>query len=326
MRVAVQNLRQKLSIDSKAIKRIVFLEEQLYDGAVTQQLIFEITDLYSRFVEYFEYVSDPMKLYFQEKIEALFYKKPVMKALLEQDNLANAPKKKIELLSDDFLKFSDINDLDSSAVNRGSVRTIDQKPLNIDKHRDSKAKKTVDILFMYKVNDQLNKAPHEEDVKVTKRLTDFKNNDVTVRQSLDFQETLVSNKIKERRKRVTDKERSKVSRYHSVGNIPSFDSNTQILGETFVRNIPASEAELVQDNLLSPQNEKAEPQIIVEDNPDLAEVRASVLEMITEEGSVGKYESEIKNPPSGVGETKLTFVKKEKEVVFFDPDDIDEGL
>ena len=326
MRVAVQNLRQKLSIDSKAIKRIVFLEEQLYDGVVSQELIFEVTDIYSRFVEYFEYVSDPMKLYFQEKIEALFYKKPVMKALLEQDNLANAPKKKIELLSDNFLKFSDINDLDSSAINRSSVRTIDQKPLKIDQHRDSKAKKTVDILFMYKVNDQLNKTPQEEDIKVSKRLTDFKNNDVTVRQSLDFQETLVSNKLKERRKRVTDKERSKVSRYHSMGNIPSFDSNTQILGETFERNVPASQGELVQDDLLSPQNEKADPQITLEDNPDLAEIRASVLEMISEEGNVGKYESENKNLLNGLGETKLTFVKKEKEVVLFDPDDNGEGL
>lgn len=213
MKMSVHNLRARNGINPETIKKLVAIEEKISDGCFTKNTVFEATDLYSRIVEYLEYIKDPLKLYFQEKIENLFLKKAVMRAIIEEENAKGRGSKEIEILSNDFLQFSEITDLKNSAFNDAKLRPIDHKGENrIEIPQSTRNKKNLDLAMMFKVNDEIKKKQKLNIVDAEKRFSDFEESTITIKSSLDSQENNIFKKIKERRSKNLNKDFSMRSR------------------------------------------------------------------------------------------------------------------
>jgi len=100
-------LRKKHEINVKRIKNLLILEEQYVYGNISKKMIEDMTKLYQGFISYCEEIKEPMKLYFQEKLEYLYYNEKVFQAVVaEQGNIDND--NEVALLNNDFLNFSEI--------------------------------------------------------------------------------------------------------------------------------------------------------------------------------------------------------------------------
>ena len=104
-------LRKKHKINAKRIKNLLILEEQYVYGNISKKMIEDMTKLYQGFISYCEEVKEPMKLYFQEKLEYLYYNEKVFQAVVadqenEEDNTD------VGLLNNDFLNFSEITPIE----------------------------------------------------------------------------------------------------------------------------------------------------------------------------------------------------------------------
>lgn len=214
MKLSVHHLRSRNGITSESIKKLITLEDNISDGTFTKQNVFETTDIYSRFVEYLEYIKDPLKLYFQEKIENLFLKKAVMKVIIEEENAQTRSLKEIEILSNDFLQFSEINDLKNSVANTKALRAIDlDNRVQSFGGKGSKNKKNLDLMMMFKVNDELKQKNQINQIDMVKKFADFEENNFMIKESLDNQEGEIFQKVRQRRSKNFTKDfslRSKV--------------------------------------------------------------------------------------------------------------------
>jgi hypothetical protein len=170
--------------------------------------------IYKRLIEYCEYIKDPLKLYFQEKIENLYLKKDVMRVILQTDNQNKGSSEipKVEILSNSFLKFSEIQDIKESQLQKGSSLAID-RPLRVqlDRHdktgtdsfenyASTKLKKNLDLQMMMKVNDQLVKNdPNTGRKKNSSKFIEFVNNDSLVKDNLNNQVSILNSKLQARK-------------------------------------------------------------------------------------------------------------------------------
>lgn len=325
MKLSTHMMRERSGISHEVIKRIVALEDQLAEGELSKQGIFEIADIYSRFVDYLEFIRDPLKLYFQEKIESLFLKKAVMKAIIREDNTTNGPERKVEILSDDFLNFSEIQDINGSIL-QSSIRTIDQKLILPQERRESRNKKNIGLELMFKVNSEMNKQSNDEDAKISKKFTDFKDNDVTVKESLDQQESLISNKLKDRRSRVITKERMKNSRYISQ-TMNSFADSFEKTPANGTRTTPnfdqmsTLESKVVDPKtLLTSINEFSfvkKPGVKI-GRESATDNKLKMLETLAEEKVPDKYNSQSRSSMVSNSDSSLKFTKKKQELVIED--------
>lgn len=229
MKLSTNHLRVRAGIDSETIKRIITLEDDLNEGRLTKDSVFEITDIYSRFTEYLEYIRDPLKLYFQLRIESLFKKKTVAKMLIEDSNKnVTGKKKNLEILSDDFLNFSEISDLRLSTSGKINFRSIDSRMSQvISNPPSSKFKSNKDTLMMFKVNDEILKI-NEQETKISTHQERFLQNDTLVKESLENQEIELSKKLRQRRNKNISKENMSFSR-SIAGSVKSFSQNTSLM-------------------------------------------------------------------------------------------------
>ena len=264
MKLSVHHLRSRNGITAETMKRLISLEDSISDGSFSKQNVFEATDIYSRFVEYLEYIKDPLKLYFQEKIENLFLKKTVMKVIIEEDNAhTRSSSKDIEILSHDFLQFSEINDLKNSVINNTTLRAIDLDN-RMDKagSKGSKNKKNLDLMMMFKVNDELKQKQHINQIDMMKKFSDFEKNNIMIKGTLNAQEDEVFQKVRQRRSKNFTKDfslRSKVltgssprtSIFNTSRNINQNDSNTEkIIPEDLLKKYPGKSDDDFEDNIL----------------------------------------------------------------------------
>lgn len=220
MKLSTNHVRTRMGINPEGIKRLVTLEDEFFEGKVSKDMIFELSDLYSRFTDYLEYLRDPMKLYFQAKIEGLFQKKIVMKTIIEEQNKTNEGNE-VEILSQDFLNFSDIYELKESR--QSVMRPIDSRVSRFI-NPTSRFKPKTDVLMMFKVNDEMNKKKNQESFLSTNRET-FEENDSLIKESLESQEIELSKKLRQRRNKVLEKENSNRSKMvtYSTKRIASFE-------------------------------------------------------------------------------------------------------
>ena len=108
MKINIQFMRKKYEINSRTIRELITLEDRVMTGKINQELVEQIGKLYKQFMEYCEYIREPLKLYFQEKLEYLYLNEKVAKMLIKQDNQEN--RKNVQILSDSFLNFSEIQE------------------------------------------------------------------------------------------------------------------------------------------------------------------------------------------------------------------------
>ena len=108
MKVNVQYMRKKYEVNARKIKELITLEDRVSAGKINRELVEQIGQLYKQFMEYCEFIREPLKLYFQEKLEYLYLNEKVAKMLVKQENKER--KEDIQVLSESFLNFSEIQD------------------------------------------------------------------------------------------------------------------------------------------------------------------------------------------------------------------------
>lgn len=109
MKVNMHYIRKKYEITPRKIKDLLVLEDRLASGRVNKELAQQLGNLYRQFMEYCDYIKEPLKLYFQEKLEYLYLNEKVFKMLIKEDNFEKK-RDEIELLSNSFLQFSEIKE------------------------------------------------------------------------------------------------------------------------------------------------------------------------------------------------------------------------
>lgn len=110
-------LRKKHEINVKRIKNLLVLEEQYVYGNISKKMIEDMTKLYQGFISYCEEIKEPMKLYFQEKLEYLYYNEKVFQAVIAGEGDVEDGEE-VGLLNNDFLNFSEIAPQENNKKNQ----------------------------------------------------------------------------------------------------------------------------------------------------------------------------------------------------------------
>jgi len=137
-----------------------------------------------------------------------------MRVILEADNqrVGYEETKKVEILSNSFLKFSEIQDIKESQLQKGSMRTIDRHanglleriqngdgdPLN--NYASTKLRKNLDLKLMMKVNDELVRNDQANgNVRHSSKFEEFVQNDSLVKDALNNQLSMITSKLQARK-------------------------------------------------------------------------------------------------------------------------------
>ena len=99
-------IRKKSSINEKSIKNLLILEEQYVRGKISKKMIEDMSKLYRKFLDYCIEIREPLKLYFQEKLEYLYLDQKVIQMLIVDEK--QAEEDEILILNTEFLNFSEI--------------------------------------------------------------------------------------------------------------------------------------------------------------------------------------------------------------------------
>ena len=99
---------KKYEMNTRKIKELINLEDRISSGKINQELVEQLGNLYRQFMEYCEYIREPLKLYFQEKLEYLYLNEKVAKMLIKNEN--RKQQEEIKVLSESFLNFSEIQE------------------------------------------------------------------------------------------------------------------------------------------------------------------------------------------------------------------------
>lgn len=150
-------------------------------------------------MDYLETIDDPLKYYFKEKIGNLYINKDVMRLFIEKGNKGEG--KSIQMLSDSFLHFSEIRDLEENSKKEPS-RKIDRKSFmkkqvqkikRNDNYEQNQIKKKVDAMMVDKVNTFVQ--THKDVNKFENNFDKFGNNDSLVKGNLDVQASVLNSKL-----------------------------------------------------------------------------------------------------------------------------------
>ena len=149
-------------------------------------------------MDYLETIDDPLKYYFKEKIGNLYINKDVMRLFIEKGNKGEGG---IHMLSDSFMNFSEIKDLEKSQK-RDSSRAIDKKGFakkakrkqkQEDNYENAQIKKKVDAMMVDRVNSFVQR--NSEVNRFGNKFGQFVNNDSLVRGNLDIQTSSLNSKL-----------------------------------------------------------------------------------------------------------------------------------
>lgn len=120
MKMNIQFIRKKFEINAKTIKELIILEERLISGKIKKEHLSKLSQIYKTFMEYCENIKEPLKMYFQEKLEYLFLNEKIFKMLLKEDNVINE-QENMNILGNSFLKFSEIQNDNQSVLDKFSL-------------------------------------------------------------------------------------------------------------------------------------------------------------------------------------------------------------
>lgn len=117
MKINTQYVRKKFEVNPKTIKEMVVLEESLISGKISKSQTSKLSQYYQQFIDYCQCIREPLKLYFQEKLEYLFLNEKIFKMLLQDKNPSNE-QGNIQLLGNSFLKFSEIENKNDKVMQK----------------------------------------------------------------------------------------------------------------------------------------------------------------------------------------------------------------
>ena len=146
------------------IDKILQIEERIYDKDISEELIFEATEIYSKFVDFCETFKSPLRKYFREKISNLYLRKEVIKILIKNEKQANDAIEEIGILGNSFLKFSEIQEMNFIPTEKKNLNNL-KKSSNSKDYENYKIKKNVNAMMMYKVKDEMLKKKKKDQVK-----------------------------------------------------------------------------------------------------------------------------------------------------------------
>lgn len=128
LRPNVHYIRKSSNLNDESIRTLLILEERYIRGKINKKLIEEITNIYRQFISYCTLVKEPLRLYFQEKLEYLYLDKKVIKIIIEEDNKGTS-QEEIKMLNNEFLNFSEIqmSDIDTPSDQFLTTTNIDLK-------------------------------------------------------------------------------------------------------------------------------------------------------------------------------------------------------
>ena len=183
-------------IKLELIDKILEIEERIYDKDITEKIIYEATEIYSKFVDVCETMKSPLRKYFREKISNLYLRKDVIKILIKNEKQANDAIEEMGILDNSFLKFSEIQGVNFISPEKNDK--ILNNNSNGKDYENYKIKKNVNAMMMYKVKDEmLKKNFSEPDIKT---FDQFKSNDNIIKDELKNQTSLIQEKINQRKK------------------------------------------------------------------------------------------------------------------------------
>ena len=150
-------------------------------------------------MDYLETIDDPLKYYFKERIGNLYINKDVMKLFIDKGNKGEG--ESVQMLTDSFLQFSDIQELDQGnkketprAIDRRSFKKkMNARKTDADNYDNAQIKKRVDAMLVDKVSKltQKNSDVNQEGSKFGR----FINNDSLIKGSLDIQTSALNSKL-----------------------------------------------------------------------------------------------------------------------------------
>ena len=114
LRPNVHYIRKSSNLNDESIRTLLILEERYIRGKINKKLIEEITNIYRKFIDYCTLVKEPLRLYFQEKLEYLYLDKKVIQIIIEEENKGTS-QEEIKMLNNEFLNFSEIEMSDIDA-------------------------------------------------------------------------------------------------------------------------------------------------------------------------------------------------------------------
>ena len=114
---------------------MVILEERVISGRINKNDTSKLTQLYQQFMDYCQAIKEPLKIYFQEKLEYLFLNEKICQMLIKENNRAQV-NESTEILSNSFLKFSEIqnkndNIMESYIKNKEEEAFKENKDVNV---------------------------------------------------------------------------------------------------------------------------------------------------------------------------------------------------
>lgn len=182
------------------IDKILQIEERIYDKDISEELIFEATEIYSKFVDFCETFKSPLRKYFREKISNLYLRKEVIKILIKNEKQANDAIEEIGILGNSFLKFSEIQEMNFIPTEKKNLNNL-KKSSNSKDYENYKIKKNVNAMMMYKVKDEmLKKKKKGSSEKTIGTFEKFKSNDNIIEDELKSQFSLIQEKLNQRKK------------------------------------------------------------------------------------------------------------------------------
>lgn len=158
-------------------------------------------------MDYLEAINDPLKYYFKEKIGNLYINKDVMKVFIEKGHKEKG--QSVLMLNESFLKFSEIDALETSTPYKQPSRIIDRPSFKkkirqrssivINDYENAKIKKKVNAIMLDKINNKIIK--NKDASYLQTNFCAFMNNDDLVKLNLQTQTSVINSKLFARRQK-----------------------------------------------------------------------------------------------------------------------------
>lgn len=159
-------------------------------------------------MDYFEKLNDPLKYYFKEKIGNLYINKTVINLFIHKGKEGEG--KTPQEITDSFLRFSEIKELQETPKNDSTKRFIDKLSFrkkskrmkvrnSIDIYADKKKKKQIEAVMQHKVNNHSER--NTEINKIGSKFNKFQKNDHMIKETLDVQISSINSKLFARRQK-----------------------------------------------------------------------------------------------------------------------------
>ena len=190
-----RHTKQKFPFNNKQISELIILEEKNSDNYQDKTIMAQLINIYTQLVEYYDSMSDPIKIYFVEKMQNVIFK-------ASKNYSKKTPIKYMEKFK------SDIRTLGTGLVNAKNDR-INQSERPIENPEQlmerRKVRRAMEIKLTKKVEAEQNVASHMLIKEIDTVNKKYNHNSKIVNQQLSSQDFNLSKKLADRRQKSMNK-------------------------------------------------------------------------------------------------------------------------